>query len=201
MPVVLSNLSGMMIDAGRLELLEPVGTGSFGSVYLAIDHHASATSSGSARRAVKVVKKAGPSARDTVHQRREFTIQELVADVPGVHKLLKVCEDEEYFYLVSDFLDCDLFDLIEEGVVFEQNDERIRSVFVQILDAVHGCHQKKVYHRDLKPENILCTADGKEVFVADFGAATPMARSYTHGHGTYCYMSPGKSTLPRRRCQ
>ena len=194
MSAALPNFTGMSIDAGRLELLEPVGAGTYGSVYLAIDHNAS-TSSGPVRRAVKVVQKAGPSTRDTQRQRREFRIQELVSDVPGVHKLLEVHEDEGYFYLVSDYLDCDLFDLITEGVTLERNDERIRSVFVQILDAVHGCHRKKVYHRDLKPENILCTAGGEEVFVADFGSATPMARSYLHDHGTQCYMSPGKPTL------
>ncbi|EPT03033.1 hypothetical protein FOMPIDRAFT_1117274 [Fomitopsis schrenkii] len=197
MSAVLPNFTGKSIDAGRLELLEPVGAGTYGSVYLAIDHYAS-TSSGPVRRAIKVVQKAGPSTRDTQHQRREFRIHALVSDVPGVHKLLEVHEDEGYFYLVSDYRDCDLFDLIEEGVAFERKDERIRSAFVQILDAVHGCHRKKVYHRDLKPENILCTADGKEVFLADFGSATLKAKSYLHGHGTNCYMSPeciGHETL------
>ncbi|KZT73973.1 kinase-like protein [Daedalea quercina L-15889] len=189
MPAVFPDFTGKLIDAGRLEMLQPVGAGTYGEVYLAIDHHAS-TSSGPVRRAIKVVQKAGPSKRDTQRQRREFTIHQLVSGVPGVQPLLEVHEDDAYFYLESDYRDCDLFDLINEGVTFEGNDERVRSVFVQILDAVHGCHQKKVYHRDLKPENILCTADGEEVFVADFGIATPIARSYTHGHGTHCYMSP-----------
>ena len=187
---VLTNFAGMSIDAGRLELLEPVGAGTHGSVYLAIDHHAP-ISSGPARRAIKVVQKDGPSAHDTEHQRREFQIQALVADVPGVHPLREVHEDEGHFYLVSDYRDCDLFDLIAEGIAFSRSDERIRSVFVQVLDAVHGCHQKKVYHRDLKPENILCTADGEEIFVADFGSATPTAQSHLDGHGTYSYLSPG----------
>ncbi|KZT73599.1 kinase-like protein [Daedalea quercina L-15889] len=189
MPAVLSDFTGKLIDAGRLEMLQPVGAGTYGEVYLTIDHHAP-TSSGPVRRAIKVVQKAGPSKHDTQRQRREFAIHQLVSGVPGVQPLLEVHEDDAHFYLVSDYRDCDLFHLIHEGVTFEDNDERIRSVFVQILDAVHGCHQKKVYHRDLKPENILCTADGEEVFVADFGMATPVARSYTHGHGTQSYMSP-----------
>ena len=193
MSAVITDFSGMSIDAGRLELLEPVGAGTHGSVYLAIDHHApTSPGSGPARRAVKVVPKAGPSTHDTQHQRREFRIQASVSDVPGVHKLLEVHEDEGHFYLVSDYRDCDLFDLIAEGITFGHNDERIRSAFVQVLDAVHGCHRKKVYHRDLKPENILCTADGGEVFVADFGSATPTEQSHPGGHGTFCYLSPGQ---------
>lgn len=185
MPVKLPTFSGKLIDAGRLELLQPVGAGTYGTVYLAIDHEASTSSSIPVRRAIKVVRKAGPSKRETQRQRREITIQTLVSDVPGVLKLLEVVEDDAYFYLVSDYHDCDLFNLIVEGVTFEGNDERIRSAFVQILDAVHGCHRKKVYHCDLKPENILCTADGKEVFIADFGMATPIARSYVRGYGTH----------------
>ncbi|KAH9836196.1 kinase-like domain-containing protein [Rhodofomes roseus] len=189
MPAALPDFTGMMIDAGRLELLQSVGAGACGEVYLAIDHEASASSSIPVRRAVKIVPKAGPSKRDTQRQRREITIQRLVSDVPGVLELLDVIEDDAHFYLVTDYRDCDLFDLIVEGA-FEDNDERIRSVFVQILDAVHGCHQKRMYHCDLKPENILCTADGKEVAVADFGAATPLARSYSRGYGTGSYLSP-----------
>ncbi|KAI0736588.1 kinase-like domain-containing protein [Fomitopsis betulina] len=189
MSAVLPNFTSKLIDAGRLELLNPVGTGTCGTVYLAIDHHAS-TPSHPARRAIKVVQKAGPSARDTQHQQREFRIQALVSDVPSVHKLLEVYEDEGYFYLISDYRDCDLFDLIKEGIVFDHNDEHIRSAFVQVLDAVHGCHRKKVYHRDLKPENILCTADGEKVYLADFGSATPMAKSYLRDRGTDCYLSP-----------
>lgn len=198
MSTVIPNFTGKSIDAGRLQMLEPVGAGTSGSVYLAIDHHAS-TSSGPVRRAIKVVQKAGPSARDVQHQLREFRIQYLVSDVPGVHRLLEVHEDEAYFYLVSDYRDCDLFHLIAEGIAFDGDDERIRSVFVQILDAVHGCHSVKVYHRDLKPGNILCTADGTEVSVADFGAATLAERAYPDGQGTNCYMSPGKLLTPCRR--
>ncbi|TFY69645.1 hypothetical protein EVJ58_g286 [Rhodofomes roseus] len=199
MLVVLPDFTGMTLDAGRLELLQSVGAGAYGEVYLAIDHEASASSLVPVRRAVKIVPKAGPSKRDTQRQRREITIQRLVSDVPGVLELLDVIEDDAHFYLVTDYRDCDLFDLLVEGVVFEGNDERIRSVFVQILDAVHGCHQKRMYHCDLKPENILCTADGKEVVVADFGMATPLARSYSRGHGTGSYMSPeclGSATGP-----
>ncbi|KAI0736525.1 kinase-like domain-containing protein, partial [Fomitopsis betulina] len=189
MSAVLPDFTSKSIDAGRLEVLEPVGAGTCGSVYLAIDHYAS-TPSHPVRRAIKVVQKAGPSTRDTQHQRREFRIQALVSDVPGVHKLLEVHEDEGYLYLLSDYRDCDLFDLIKEGIIFDHHDEGIRSVFVQVLDAVYGCHHKKVYHRDLKPENILCTANGEEVFLPDFGSATPMAKSYLCDHGTDYYLSP-----------
>ncbi|TFY67312.1 hypothetical protein EVJ58_g1713 [Rhodofomes roseus] len=156
MPIALPDFTGTMIDAGRLELLQYVGAGACAEVYLAIDHRASASSSDPIRRAVKIVPKAGLSKRDTQRQRREIANQRLVSDVPGVLELLDAIEDDAYFYLVTDYRDCDLLDLILEGVSFERKDERIRSVFVQILDAVQGCHQKGMYHCALTPENILC---------------------------------------------
>ncbi|KAH9830320.1 kinase-like domain-containing protein [Rhodofomes roseus] len=194
MPIALPDFTGTMIDAGRLELLQYVGAGACAEVYLAIDHEASASSLVPVRRAVKIVPKAGLSKRDTQRQRQEIANQRLVSDVPGVLELLDAIEDDAHFYLVTDYRDCDLLDLILEGVSFERKDERIRSVFVQILGAVQGCHQKGMYHCALTPENILCTADGNEVVLADFGMATPQAQSHSRGYsrryGRRSYLSP-----------
>ncbi|EEB86736.1 hypothetical protein MPER_16199, partial [Moniliophthora perniciosa FA553] len=66
----------------------------------------------------------------------------------------------------------DLFAAITETESFKRDDESIRSVFVQLLDAVHHCHDLGVYHRDLKPENVLFSKDRKRVRIADFGLAT-----------------------------
>jgi serine/threonine protein kinase len=51
-------------------------------------------------------------------------------------------------------------------------DELIRNVFLQIVDALSYCHSMGIFHRDLKPENILVTRDGEKVCIADFGLAT-----------------------------
>jgi eukaryotic-like serine/threonine-protein kinase len=43
-------------------------------------------------------------------------------------------------------------------------------LFLQVLEAVHYAHEKKVIHRDLKPSNILVTEPG-QVRLLDFGVA------------------------------
>ena len=52
-----------------------------------------------------------------------------------------------------------------------REDELVKRVYVQIIDAIEYYHSRGVYHRDLKPENILVSSKTGEfdVFVADFG--------------------------------
>lgn len=93
-----------------------------------------------------------------------------------------------------DYHESDMFQVLcHDEHPYIGKDEMVRSVFVKILDAVHACHERKVFHRDLKPENILCNTDGSEVYIADFGLGTQQMFSYSFGCGTSAYLSPGES--------
>ncbi|KER23438.1 hypothetical protein T265_08659 [Opisthorchis viverrini] len=52
----------------------------------------------------------------------------------------------------------------------------------QLLNALHFCHQLKVFHRDLKPSNLLLTREGF-LKLADFG----LSRTYSMSNRTYCH--------------
>ncbi|KAG7444388.1 kinase-like protein [Guyanagaster necrorhizus] len=78
---------------------------------------------------------------------------------------------------------------IRRDTFFEDN-EHIRSIFIQIL--VAHCHDLGVYHWDLKPKNIFCSSNGWKVFLADFGLSTWDAMSNNFICGTPAYMSPGQ---------
>ncbi|KAI0937596.1 hypothetical protein AcV7_003589 [Taiwanofungus camphoratus] len=187
------NLAGQVIDDGRYELVELLGAGAYGVVYRAIDHQAPSSSSNTTpvQRAVKIIRKAGPLKSDTTRQRREISLHRHVSKHRNVVTLHDAFEDSTFYYLVMDYCPGgDLFGYICESGMFYRNDELVRKVFLQILDAVHSCHETKVYHRDLKPENILCNADCSEVYISDFGLATDRQLSYTFGCGSSYYMSP-----------
>jgi serine/threonine protein kinase/HAMP domain-containing protein len=74
--------------------------------------------------------------------------------------------------------------------------ERVLSWGIQISEALHFVHIKKIYHRDIKPSNILMDSHSDRIKITDFGIASNRqidATSFTqHGMvlGTPQYMSP-----------
>jgi serine/threonine protein kinase len=179
------DLTGKVV-AGRYFLEELVGTGGFGVVHRAID--------GDCREyAVKCLRRvANPNSRDAIRQIREMALHRMVSSHPNIVTIHEVVEDDQFVYVVMDFCPGgDLFEAIIEQDVFYCRDDLIKSVFVQIVDAVHSCHERGIAHRDLKPENILCNEDYSRVYLADFGLSSRDFYSEEFCCGSSFYMSPG----------
>ncbi|KAI0635242.1 Pkinase-domain-containing protein [Trametes polyzona] len=184
---------GKTIDDGRLRLVEVLGEGAYGVVFRAIDEASAACSSTPEPRqfAVKIMEKADPHSRRWRYQQREVAAHLRVADHEHVVTVHGAYECEYFIYIVLEL--CaggDLFEPMIERQLYARNDALLKSVFVQLLDAVAYCHEHGVYHRDLKPDNILTNEDGTEVKIADFGLSTSAKVSDTFGCGSTNYMSP-----------
>ncbi|KAI0732048.1 kinase-like domain-containing protein, partial [Fomitopsis betulina] len=174
----------------RYKLTEPLGPG---AGYLALDLHPVPSSSREpVVRAVKVIKKAGPSnSWDTWRQRLEIALHQRVTGTPNILTLHATTEDDDFLYLVTDYHKYNMLQVVcYDRIPYIGNDELVRSVFVQLIDAVAVCHNRNVFHRDLKPENIRCNADGSEVYISNFGLATQQRFTSTYGYGTMSYKSP-----------
>ncbi len=101
-------------------------------------------------------------------------------------------DDPRAAFLVMDLLDGrPLSDVTAEGEPLGV--VRTLSIVVQILDALHAAHQRRITHRDVKPANLML-GDGDKVTVTDFGVARSMgaARLTAHGMvmGTPQYSAP-----------
>lgn len=176
------SLAGQYIDNGRLLLKSLIGTGAHGAIYHAWDE------SIQVEYAVKVVLKRGQDFK----WRREIEMHNRVSDHPNVVTIHKVIMAGDFACIVLDYHPGgDLSKLLAYTKKYAGEDKLIKSVLLQILDAVEYCHSQGVFHRDLKPQNILCSKDGSQVFLADFGLATLKDVSTTFGCGTAPYMSPG----------
>ncbi|KAF3062767.1 Negative regulator of sexual conjugation and meiosis [Daldinia childiae] len=149
-----------------LQLIGIIGTGAYGVVYLAVDVKTGV------RYAVKTLSKFNADGspldrRQIAFQHRELRLHYMASAHPNVVSMHKIVDDPDCIY-----------------------DALVKSVFLQILDAVEHCHNLGIYHRDLKPENILVSNRGDTVKLADFGLATSSDRSEDYGCGSTFYMSP-----------
>src|SRR5580704_2264640 len=184
---------GQIID-GRYRLLEEIGEGGMGTVWVAEQVQPVRR-----RVAIKLIK----SGMDTrqVLSRFELERQALaVMDHPNIAKVLDggVTDQGCPFVAMEYVKGVPITEYCDQGTV---NVEGRLQLFVQVCQAVQHAHQKGIIHRDLKPSNILvCLYDGRPVpKVIDFGLAKAMDQPLTehtfytaHGVlvGTPLYMSP-----------
>jgi serine/threonine protein kinase len=88
-------------------------------------------------------------------------------NIVGVHQ---VFEDNHTAYMALDFVDGrDLHDTLSDPNHGLKPTE-IKSILIQLLEAVSFMHSQKMLHRDISPDNILLDANNKPILI-DFGAA------------------------------
>lgn len=192
------NQKAFPTHVGPYRLLEEIGSGGMGIVYLA--HQ---TKPVDRRVALKLIKP-GMDTRQVL-ARFEAERQALaMMDHPNIAKVLDAGQTENgnpYFVMelvngvpITEF--CDQHHLSTK--------ERLE-LFIPVCMAIQHAHQKGVIHRDLKPSNILVTLyDDKPVpKIIDFGIAKATHQRLTEqtlftafGHiiGTFEYMSPEQAT-------
>jgi serine/threonine protein kinase/WD40 repeat protein len=184
---------------GRYKLLEKVGEGGCGVVYVAEQ-----TEPVRRRVALKVIK-LGMDTKAVV-ARFEAERQALaMMDHPNIAKVLDAGATESG----RPFFVMELVRGIRITEYCDQNNlstaERL-NLFIKVCQAIQHAHQKGIIHRDIKPSNILVTLhDGVPVpKVIDFGIAKATegrltdATVYTQLHqfvGTPAYMSPEQAEM------
>ncbi|MHC5028047.1 MAG: protein kinase domain-containing protein [Planctomycetota bacterium] len=184
---------------GRYKLLQQIGEGGFGAVYMAEQQEPVHR-----RVALKLIK-LGMDTKQVIG-RFEAERQALaLMDHPNIAKVLDAGATESgrpYFVM----------ELVKGIPITEYCDQHNLTVnerlalFQAVCNAVQHAHQKGIIHRDLKPTNILVTShDGNPVpKVIDFGIAKAMHQKLTERTvftefrqfiGTPDYMSPEQADI------
>jgi serine/threonine protein kinase/tetratricopeptide (TPR) repeat protein len=184
---------------GRYKILEKVGEGGCGVVYVAEQ-----TEPVRRRVALKVIK-LGMDTKQVV-ARFEAERQALaMMDHPNIAKVLDAgtTETGRPYFIMELVRGIRITDYCDQNKLPTR--ERLE-LFIKICQAIQHAHQKGIIHRDIKPSNILVTLhDGVPVpKVIDFGIAKATegrltdATVYTQLHqfiGTPAYMSPEQAEM------
>lgn len=149
---------------GQYKLLERIGSGGMGEVYLA----ERSDQQFQMQVAIKLIKRGMDT--DLLLRRFQHERQILASlEHPNIARLLDGGETEDGLpYLVMEYVKGERIDRYAEGLGLSTT-ARLE-LFRQVCSAVSYAHQHLVVHRDLKPSNILVTPEGVPKLL-DFGIA------------------------------
>ena len=177
---------------GRYEVLNELGKGAMGVVYLAKDPLIGRMV------AIKTIRTSsfGDDDSESREFRERFIREAQTAGIlshPNIVTIHDIGEDPETqtSYIAMEYIEGrNLKSLLAEKNRFGY--EQIADIIAQVGEAIDYAHRKGIIHRDIKPANIIITTDGK-VKIMDFGIAKIASSNLTTTGqflGTPNYMSP-----------
>jgi serine/threonine protein kinase len=160
---------------GKYKILSPIGSGGFGSVYLAEDTWIDK------KVAIKVPHKQEVDFSELLREPR------LLASLnhPNIVTILTAERQDQIFFIVMEYVPGETLEAIiaRDGAL---DLTRALDYTCQICNAIEHAHKQGVLHRDLRPSNVLVAASGI-LKVADFGTSRFLEIA---AHGTTVIGSP-----------
>jgi serine/threonine-protein kinase len=160
---------------GKYKILSPLGSGGFGSVYLAEDTWIHK------RVAIKVPHRQNLDFGELLKEPR------LLASLnhPNIVAIITAEKQENLFFIVMEYVPGETLEHMI-GTTGPLELGRALDVACQICNAVDHAHRQGVIHRDLRPANVL-VSDARVAKVADFGTSRFLEIA---AHGTTVIGSP-----------
>lgn len=176
---------------GRYEIVEEIGRGAMGVVYLAKDPLIGR------QVALKTFRVAYSVKDEELQQFRSRFMREAQSagilshpNIVTIHDVVQESEEGATFIAMEFIRGRTLKDIVQSSEPVDR--EFVVDVISQIGDALDYAHSKGVVHRDIKPANVLLTPEGR-VKITDFGIARVDTSNLTHEGqllGTPNYMAP-----------
>jgi serine/threonine-protein kinase len=164
---------GQMV--GKYRIVSPIGSGGFGSVYLAEDTWIDK------KVALKVPHKQGVDFSELVREPRLLA----ALNHPNIVGILTAEKQADIFFIVMEFVPGESLEatIAREGAL---EVSRALDYTCQICNAMDHAHRHGVLHRDLRPSNVIVSDTGL-LKVADFGTSRFLEIA---AHGTTVIGSP-----------
>ncbi|GAB4226049.1 MAG: serine/threonine-protein kinase [Stanieria sp.] len=179
-----------LILAGRYLPLRLLGKGGFGAAFLARDRHTPAMRE-------CVVKQFQPAGNlspqeltlaQSLFEREAEVLEQLGNKHPQIPDLFAFFplivssstsnQEEQYFYLVQEYIDGqDLETLLAQRGIFSEAE--VIEILTEVLKILQFVHQNNSIHRDIKPSNIMRDRNGV-LHLLDFGAVKQVAANANH---------------------
>jgi hypothetical protein len=192
-------VQGSVVD-NRYDIVQPLGSGGMGEVYLAHDMTLGRDV------ALKLLRSQFANDRESAERFKREALSAARLSHPNIVQVYDRGDTEDgSSYIAMEYVPGGTLKdrIVQDGPL----DPRVAASYgYQVAGALGVAHSKGVIHRDIKPQNVLITPSG-EAKVADFGIARALS-STTDSHtktgtvmGTAGYMSPeqalGESATPK----
>jgi serine/threonine-protein kinase len=180
----------MPASLGRYELLEPIGRGAMGDVYLGRDPRINRLL------AIKAVDLAADYEPDDLTAARASFLREAETagrlSHPNIVTIFDVGESDGLAYIAMEYLKGrHLSDYAKPDRLLPTH--IVLDLLARAADALHYAHAQNVVHRDIKPANIMYDSVSETLKITDFGIARLIDVGRTRTGvvlGTPAFMSP-----------
>jgi serine/threonine protein kinase len=170
---------------GRFKVIEQLGEGSQGTVFLCLDKELQR------KVAIKLLNK---SKRNSAHKQADFLSEARSMSKnqhPNIVSIYEVGKEEEVPYLVCEYINGELLSkkLLDGQMAISQS----LDIFQGVLKGISQAHQNGIVHRDLKPSNIIISDENGSAKVMDFGVAKTLTddpKNKSHQSGSPRYIAP-----------
>jgi serine/threonine protein kinase len=108
--------------------------------------------------ALKFISKHGKKQSDIAALRQEIAILTTIQH-ENIIMMFDAFETERDFVVATEYARGELFQILQDDHSLPE--PQVRSIAIQLVNALQYLHSRRIIHRDMKPQNILISAEGE----------------------------------------
>jgi len=178
-------IEGQYIKDGKYEIKKKLGSGGYGTVYLASDRNSRNVAIKTLHDHLKDDDNYEKFEQDFMNEARRLA---KFTHLPFIVKIYEVIKEGDIWGIVMEYIDGE--NLEHLGIISQ---ELALRYIQQVSSALSDIHKNNLLHRDIKPQNILVRSETKEAILVDFGIAREFTSKIIQTQTPLCtpfYASP-----------